>query len=111
MPQGQSRLSSSKRPDTYPAPAWQVAAGTNLQMSFPLNCGQRFSMPQRSFRTQQRLGGPLASWMRKRLRSIGGRPLMMDENETKICIVNIIVVLSVPLSLHQSYLQYIGSSV
>src|SRR6218665_2019987 len=45
--------------------------------SFPLNCGQRFSVPQRSFRAQQRLGGLLASWMGKRLRSAGGRPLMM----------------------------------
>src|SRR6218665_2238778 len=79
MPQGRSRSSSSKRPDTYMylTPAWQVAGGTNLQMSFPLNCGQRFSMPQRSFRAQQRLGGLLASWMRKRLCSAGGRPLMM----------------------------------
>jgi len=43
MPQGRSRPSSSKRPDTYPTPAWQVAGDTNLLMSFPLNCGQRFS--------------------------------------------------------------------
>src|SRR6218665_2386787 len=42
MPQGRSRLSSSKRPDTYATPAWQVAGGTNPLMSFPLNCGQRF---------------------------------------------------------------------
>src|SRR6218665_309278 len=69
----------SKRPDTYPTPAWQVAVGTNLLMSFPLNCGQRF-LPQRSFRAQQRLGGLLASWMGKRLHSIGGRPLMMMMN-------------------------------
>ena len=34
-------------------PAWQVAGGTNPLMSFPLNCGQRFSVPQRSFRAQQ----------------------------------------------------------
>jgi len=56
MPQGQSRPSSSKRPGTYPTPAWQVAGGTNPLMSFPLKCGQRFSVPQRSFRAQQRLG-------------------------------------------------------
>src|SRR6218665_1568286 len=62
---------------SFPTPAWQVAGGTNLLMSFPLNCGQRFSVPQCSFRAQQLLGGLLASWMRKRLRSIEGRPLIM----------------------------------
>src|SRR6218665_1668161 len=58
-------------------PARQVAGGMNLLLSFPLNCGQRFSVLQRSFWAQQRLGGLLALWMGKRLRSIGGRPLMM----------------------------------
>ena len=77
MPQGRSRPSSSKRPDTYPTPAWQVAGGTNPLMSFPMNCGQRFSVPQRSFRAQQLLGGLLDSRMRKWLCSVGGRPLMM----------------------------------
>ena len=77
MPQGRIRPSSSKRPDTYPTPALQVAGGKNLLTSFPLNCGQRFSVPQRSFQAQQWLGGPLAAWIRKRLRSVGGRPLMM----------------------------------
>src|SRR6218665_2518953 len=77
MPQGRSIPSLSKWPDTYPTPAWQVAGGRNLLTSFPLNCGQRFSVPQRSFWAQQRLGGLLASRMGKRLCSIGGRPLMM----------------------------------
>src|SRR6218665_3919152 len=58
MPQGRSRPSSSKRPDTYPTPAWQVAGGTNSPMSFPQNGGQ--SSPC-SFRVQQRLGRQLAS--------------------------------------------------
>jgi len=62
---------------SFPTPAWEVTGGTNLLMSFPLNCGQKFPVPQRSFRAQQRLGGLLASWMGKRLHSVGGRPLMM----------------------------------
>jgi len=89
MPQGRRIPSSSKRPDTYPTPAWQMAEETNPLMSFPRNCGQRFSVLQRSFRAQQQLGGLLASWMGKRLRSIGGRPLMMktltgDKNLTQV---------------------------
>ena len=67
MLQGRSRPSALKRLNTYPTPAWLVAGGTNPLISFPLNCGQRFSVPQRSFLAQQRLGGPLAARMRKRL--------------------------------------------
>ena len=74
MPQGRSRPSSSKQPDTYSTPAWRVAGGMNLLTSFLLNCGQRLPVPQRSFRDQQRLEGPLDAWTRKRLRCVGGRP-------------------------------------
>ena len=63
-----------------PMRAWQVAGGTNPLMSFPLNCGQRFSLPQCSFRAQQRLGRLLVSWIRKRLCSVVVRPLMMIPN-------------------------------
>src|SRR6218665_1469854 len=77
MPQGQSRPSLSKWPDTYPTPAWQVAGGTNPLMSFPLNCSQGFSVPLRSFRAQQRLGRLLATWSGKGLRFVRGRPLII----------------------------------
>ena len=60
----------------YPNACLASGWGMNLLMSFSLNC-QRFSVPQRLFRAQQRLGGLLASWMWKWLRSLGGRPLMM----------------------------------
>src|SRR6218665_245453 len=78
---------------SFPTPAWQVAGGTNLPMSFPLNCGQRFSVPQCSFRAQQRLGGPLASplasWMRKRLRPPGGQATDDDDGSESIKILAI----------------------
>src|SRR6218665_3407502 len=49
--------------NTYPTPAWQVARETNSPISFPLNCSQKFSASQRSFRAQQRLGD---SWLHGR---------------------------------------------
>src|SRR6218665_3224567 len=76
MPQGRSRSSSSKQPDTYPTPAWKVAGVTNLLQFFS-------EMRPKVLRAATLVSGPtaawglLASWMRKRLRSIGGRPLMM----------------------------------